>query len=377
MVIYNGLVFTEEMTFEAADIFFEEGRIVNIAPPDKSARQNGIDADGGFVIPGLIDIHTHGAKGYDFSDADGDSLEILLRYYLKNGVTSVLGTSLAYPPNQLYDIVEVMQSYYKKEGYGAVLRGIHMEGPFLNGKRRGAQNLNYLQNPDYEIYKNMQHRAEGNVKIFTIAPEMPGAMELIKKARQNCFLSIGHTDADYATTAAAFKIGASHVTHLFNGMPPLLNRSPGVIGAAFDFANRVELICDGIHTHPSVVRATYQLFGAERVCLVSDSIRATGMPDGNYTLGEQSIHKQGPKSTLQNGTIAGSVSSLLECCQNALQFGVPLERVVQSATINPAKAGGMEDEVGSFAPGKRADILILNQQFQLQQIIQNGQPVAL
>jgi N-acetylglucosamine-6-phosphate deacetylase len=358
MIIRNGLVFGADCVFTKADLAFENGIITNIAPA-ASMTGEGFDAGGAYVLPGFVDIHTHGCVNGDFCDADSAGLERMLAYYGRCGVTSVVSAAMSYGEDRLTGIMRAAAPYFGREGCGAVLRGVNMEGPFLNPDKCGAQNPGNIIAPDKEMFDRLYAVSGGNIRMLGIAPELPGGMELISRAAKRCTVSLAHTDADYDAAAAAFHAGASHLTHMFNAMPPFERRAPGVIGAAYDHAAYVEIISDGVHLHPSVIRAMFSMFGASRICLVSDSIRCTGMPDGEYELGGRMVIVKGGRACLaENGAIAGSAVNLADCVRNAVKYGIRLEDAVRAASQNPARAAAVDSVAGSLEPGKRADILI-------------------
>jgi len=372
MIIHNGLVFGPDCTFTKGDIAFENGIITQIEPSGSLAG-DGFDAEGAYVLPGFVDIHTHGCMNSDLCDADPAGLEKILAEYGKNGVTSVVPATMAYGEEVLSGIVRAATPYFGKYGYGAVLRGLNMEGPFLNAVKCGAQNPENIIAPDIGIYERLQELSGGNIRLLDIAPEIPGSMELIRRAAKDCAVSIAHTSADYDTAIAAFEAGASHVTHLFNAMPAFNHREPGVIGAASDRAAYVEIVSDGIHLHPAVVRAVFRLFGVSRVCLVSDSMRGTGMPDGEYELGGLPIILKDGKSILKHGgAIAGSARNLPDCCRSAVKFGILLENALRAASLNPAKAVKLDNIVGSLEIGKNADIVIWNRDLSTRAVFSGG-----
>lgn len=374
MVITNGLVFGEDCQFRMADLAYEDGRITQTAPAGSLPAAGAIDAGGGFVLPGFIDIHTHGCMNSDFCDADAAGIEKMLGYYGAQGITSVVPATMSYSEEILANILGTAKPYFGAQGHGAVLRGVNMEGPFFNTEKRGAQNPEYIMDPAIGMFERLMEVSGGNIRLVDIAPELPGSVEFIRQVAGRCVVSIAHTGADYDQAMAAFEAGASHVTHLFNAMPPFSHRAPGVVGAASDRASFVEIISDGIHLHPSVVRAVFSWFGAERVCLVSDSMRGTGMPDGTYDLGGQQVKLAGHRATLvEGGAIAGSATNQAECCRQAVRFGVPLESAVRAATLNPARAAGLDREVGSLMPGKRADIVVWNRDLQPVEVMVGGQ----
>lgn len=227
---------------------------------------------------------------------------------------------------------------------------------------------------DYEYFCQLQEAAGGLIKLVDIAPEEPGAMEFIDEVKGKVVVSLAHTASDYDTAREAIEHGASHATHLYNAMPPMNHRNPGVIGAVRDSSEcHVELICDGVHIHPSVIRATYAMFGAERIILISDSMRATGLEDGEYTLGGQPVKVRGNLATLHDGTIAGSATNLMDCLRFVVrEAGIPLETAVMCATANPAREIGIFDEVGSITAGKRADFILLNQNLEIVRVYIDG-----
>jgi len=373
MIIRNGLVFSHNCIFTKADIAFENGIITKISPSG-SLLGDGMDVEGAYVLPGFVDIHTHGCMNSDLCDADPAGIEKMLAEYGKNGVTSVVPATMAYGEEALNGIICAALPYFGKYGHGAVLRGINMEGPFLNAAKCGAQNPENIIAPDIGIFDRLFKLSEGNIRIIDIAPEIPGSMELIRKAANNCTVSIAHTCADYDTSIAAFEAGASHVTHLFNAMPAFSHREPGVIGAAFERAAYVEIISDGIHLHPTMVRAAFKLFGSSRVCLISDSIRGTGMPDGEYELGGLPIILKDGKSVLKHGgAIAGSAMNLANCCRSAVKFGIPLEDALRASSLNPAEAAKLGNVVGSLETGKNADIVIWNRDLSTRAIFSGGE----
>lgn len=258
--------------------------------------------------------------------------------------------------------------------------GLHLEGPFLCKAKKGAQNEAFLHDPDPVMLHRLQEAAEGLVKLVTLAPEQPGSLEFIRGAlADGVTVSLGHTTADYDTALAAYQAGARQATHLFNAMPPFTHRAPGVVGAAFDSpAVNVELISDGVHIHPSVVRAVFQLFGRDRVILISDSLRATGMPDGRYPFGGQEIEVHGNRATMAGdpNTLAGSVSDLMACMKTAVSFGIPLADAVTAAAVNPARVLGIDDRLGTLDAGKEANVVVLDQHLDVKAVLFHGKVVA-
>ena len=360
MRITGGKVFDLEQGFVARDLC-TDGSLISAVSGDQQV----LDASGCYVIPGLVDVHFHGCVGEDFSDATAEGLQKIADFELSQGVTYICPAGMTLPEDQLTKICENTAAHRAKNSGGAEVVGAHLEGPFLSMAKKGAQNGNFLHAPDIDMLRRLQKAAQGSVKLVTVAPEEPNAMEFIRGASQDGItVSVGHTAAGYEIASAAFAAGATHATHLYNGMPSLHHREPGVIGAAFDApGTRVELICDGIHIHGSVVRLTFQMFGKERVVLISDSLRATGMPDGRYPFGGQEIEVHGNRATIADHpeTLAGSVTSLMGCLRQAVQFGIPLADAVRASSYNPAQAIGMDDRAGSLENGKEASIVLLDE----------------
>jgi N-acetylglucosamine-6-phosphate deacetylase len=330
-------------------------------------------ATGCTIIPGLIDLHFHGCMGADFSDGSEQGLRAIAAYQLSRGVTQICPAGMTLPEAELIEMCRAAAAYRREDPPGAKLCGIHLEGPFLSAAKKGAQQGDWLHLPDWALVERLQAESKGLCKLVSLAPELPGALEFIAKAKDHIRVSLAHTEADYDTALAAFKAGASHVTHLFNAMPPFAHRAPGVVGAAADAPNcMVELIADGVHLHPAMVRAAFKIFGPERVILVSDSMRATGMPDGDYTLGGQTVRVRGNKPLLPDGTLAGSATDLTGCMLCAVSMGIPLETAVRCASYNPARALGLDDKAGSLQNGKQADLVVLDQNLQIKAVVQAG-----
>ena len=356
----NAMLYTEEFRFVPGAFSVEDGKFANVlAEPQADA----VDLHGAYVIPGLIDVHNHGNSGADFSDGDYDGLVKMAEYLARNGVTSFAPASMTLPYDVLAKAFATARRLADEAPEGAAaLRGIQMEGPFFSEKKKGAQNGAYLRDPDFAAFSKLYHDCGGLVRIVDVAPELPGACEFIRQAKELCTVSIAHTDANYDEAHAAVEAGVTHLTHLFNAMPALHHRKPGVIGAAAE-AEQVsaEIISDGQHVHPSAVRLAFRLFGAERMVLISDALRCCGMPDGEYELGGQAVFLKGGVARLADGTIAGSATNLYDCMLRAISFGIAREDAVRAATWNPARQIGCLDVVGSIADGKRADFVVCNE----------------
>ena len=336
-----------------------DGRFGQVLPGREP--EDAYDLEGATVIPGLIEIHSHGNSGFDFSDGDYEGLKQMAAYYLSCGITSFAPASMTLPYDVLEKAFATARKLVDEDPAGcAKLRGIQMEGPYFSYKKKGAQNPDYLKEPDFEGFQKLYDGCGGLIRIVDVAPELPGAAEFIRKASRLCTVSVAHTDSDYEHARTAFAMGASHLTHLYNAMPPINHRNPGVIPAAAECPHvRAELICDGLHIHPSAVRLAFSMFGGERMILVSDSGRCAGQSDGTeFELGGQTAKVIDGVARLGDGTIACSATNLWQCLVNAIAFGVKEEDVIRACTYNPACALGVQREVGSIAPGKIADFIV-------------------
>lgn len=367
MIIKNGLVFQEDGSFCRKTIYIKDHKITG--SEEELDDRSEIDAEGLMVLPGLVDIHSHGAAGCDFSDGDQEGLKTILKYEKKSGITSYCPTSMTLPEEKLIRIFETVQNMQNTSD-GAVVRGINMEGPFLDPAKKGAHVEEWICKPDVELMRRLNRYSGNMIRLVTLAPNMEGAMNFIEKMHDDICISLGHTAADYECASEAMKLGAHHVTHLYNAMQPFGHRAPGLIGAAMDDPDcMVELISDGYHIHPSVVRASFRMFGPDRMILISDSMRAAGMKNGVYELGGQEVTVKDRKAVLKDGTLAGSATNLYDCMCRAVEFGVPLGMAVKAATVNPARSIGIYDRVGSLEPGKEADILLVSDKMELKKVI--------
>lgn len=351
----NGWIFADGR-FVRGGFSVENGRFAHVLEDVPGPAE---DLDGALVIPGLVDIHVHGCAGADFSDGDYAGLVRMARYLARQGVTSFAPASMTLPYDAL-DRAFHAAARLRREGLadGARLMGIQMEGPFLSREKRGSQNPAYLRLPDWDRFLRLYDAAEGLLRIVDVAPELPGAVEFTRRASEKCRVSVAHTAAGYDQAAAVFDAGATHLTHLFNAMSGIHHRHPGPIGAASERENvTTELICDGIHVHPSAVRMAFRLFPG-RICLISDALRCCGMADGSYSLGGQEIVLSGGVARLTGGAIAGSAADLYQCMRRAVSFGIPREQAVWAATALPARVIGRESETGAIADGRAADFVI-------------------
>lgn len=366
MIIKGGKVFQEDGSFLEQALYINDHRLVDKAEYQDDEKV--IDAEGLLVLPGLVDIHSHGAAGEDFSDGNPEGLKKILQYEKRCGITSYCPTSMTFPKERLRQIFASIKGAQTEDG--ATVVGINMEGPFLDPAKKGAHVEKWIAAPDVAFVRELNQDADGLVRLVTLAPNMDGAEEFIKEMHEEVCISLGHTAADYDCASRAMKLGAHHVTHLYNAMQPFGHRAPGLIGAAMDDPEcMVELICDGYHIHPSAIRAAFRLFGPERVILISDSMRATGMENGTYELGGQEVTVKDRKAVLKDGTLAGSATNLYGCMCKAVEFGIPLEQAIMAATANPARSIGIFDRVGSIRIGKQADLLLVSENLELKRVI--------
>ena len=364
MFYKNARIFTGDFKFHEGAFEVKDGRFGEVLP--QNVPEDAVDLGGATVIPGLIEVHSHGNSGYDFCDGDYEGLKEMAKFYLSCGVTSFAPASMTLP----YDVLEKAFATAKQlkaeapEGC-SVIRGIQMEGPYFSYNKRGAQNADYLKDPDFEGFKKLYDGCDGLVRIADVAPELPGAAEFVKAASALCTVSVAHTESDYDHAKAAFDAGATHLTHLYNAMPGIHHRKPGVIPAAVENKNvRAEIICDGLHIHPASVRLAFSMFGGERMIIVSDSGRCAGQPDGTrFDIGGQFATVIDGVAKLDDGTIACSASNMWACVTNCLSWNIPEEDVIRAATYNPACALGVQDEVGSIEPGKVADFIVVDSQY--------------
>ena len=362
MKIIGALVYGADKKFHEQDLYLKDGLITDMATEGEEV----VEASGCYAIPGLIDIHFHGAMGADVCDCTREAFEKIAEYEAGRGVTAICPATLTLPVEELKKVLALGAEFAEKRTdrkLMAELVGFNMEGPFISKAKKGAQNEAYIRGCDAGLVSEFVEASKGLLKIIGLAPEdNPGFEEYISAVKDKVKVSLAHTNADYDTAMKAFKAGASHAVHLYNAMTGMSHREPGVVGAVFDSKDvTAELICDGIHIHPTAVRATFEMMGADRMVLISDSLRATGMPDGEYEIGGLPIIKKGKEIRLTDGgAIAGSGTDLMGCLQTAvLEMGIPLETAVAAATINPARCIGVDDRYGSLEVGKKANVVLL------------------
>ena len=385
MVIKGALVYTKEHKFEEKDIITNDIKIdalrsasaEGVSEGDESFSEEDIlDARGLYAIPGLVDIHFHGAMGHDFCDADPEGLKEIARYEAKNGILAICPATMTFSEEILTGIMENAAAFSPEDDM-AELVGINMEGPFISPKKIGAQNPKYLMEPDASMFRRLNDKAKGLIKLVDIAPELSGSMDFIRELSREVNISIAHTACDYDTAIEAFDSGARHITHLFNAMPGLTHREPGPIRAAMEKDAETEIIADGIHIHPAMVRMAFECFSEDKMILIADSMEATGLPDGEYQLGGQKVTVNGKRAVLTEhpDTIAGSVSNLFDCMKTAISMGISKEMAIRAATENPAKAIGIDDEYGKIYDGHVANIVLLDENFNIKYVINRGKVI--
>lgn len=371
--IVNGLVFHEDGSFVPETVYISDDRIVSEEEYTAlSGDECVLDAQNAYVIPGLTDIHFHGCMGADCCDGTADAFHTIATYELSQGVTSITPATMTMSEEVLSKICRAAKDFECENG--SDFCGLYMEGPFISIAKKGAQNEKFIHPADTGMLNRLQDISGNKIRTVVVAPETEGAMEFIKENAGKINISLAHTTADYETAKEALSCGASELTHLYNAMPPFTHRAPGPIGAAADDENcMVELICDGIHIHPAVVRTTFKIFGDDRIIMISDSMRAAGMEDGEYDLGGQKVIVKGNLAVLEDGTIAGSVTNLMDCVRTAVRkMQIPLASAIKCAAVNPVRAIGMTKDYGTLTPGKYANIVFLDQDLRITEILHRG-----
>lgn len=376
MILKNALIYDENFDPLRADLEIAGDRIGRIAPG--LTGEHGIDLTGCTVVPGFVDIHTHGCAGADTCDGTREAVAKMAGCLARYGVTSFCPTTMTVPQERLRAALSAVKSCMEDPPRGAAVLGVNMEGPYISARRKGAQAEEDIRTPEIGEFEALFRECGGIIKIVDIAPENDAAGEFIFRASQLCRVSLAHSDADYEQAKASFRQGVSQVTHLFNAMTGFQHRAPGAVGAVFDDGRvKAEIICDGFHIHPAVLRTAFRLLGEERTIVVSDSMRAAGLPDGVSDLGGQTVYVEGGRARLADGTIAGSTTNLYQEFRNLLEFGIPMRQALRSVTINPAVQVGEGERIGSIRTGKRADLVVLGKDLELVMVIAGGDTVPL
>ena len=376
MVIKNGTVLTDNFRFTKTDIQFSDKTITKIES-DIACDCDIIDATDCYVIPGLIDTHMHGAVGESFIEFNNDTYEKIASYEAYMGTTSLVPALSAAQQEKLLNCIEYMKSFSDKDiDNCAALRGIHMEGPFFSIKYKGAHLPENIRTPNIDELASYCEKADGFIKILTLAPELPNAEEVIKYAVSNKIcVSAGHTNASYEDIMNAITWGASQGTHLYNAMSAMNHRNPNAVGGLLSSNAKCELICDFFHVHPAVVDITLKLKGSEKINMITDSEVGTGLPDDVYVINGRTLTVKDKKIYTEDGTIAGGCTCLIDGVRNLVSIGIPLADAVKTASKNPAETIGEYDKVGSLSVGKIADILILDKSLSIKQVILRGKAI--
>ena len=375
MFLVNAAYLDQDFRLVRGDLEIEGGRIRQVGEK-LSWSQNDlvVDCQGYTIVPGFVDVHIHGCAGADTCDGKRESIDAMAEFLLTKGVTAFCPTTMTVDRAEIEAALLAAKACVDQPGPGARVVGVNMEGPFIAAARKGAQKEEAILPPDPELFRHFQELSGGIVRLVDIAPEQPGGLAFIREVKDLCAVSIAHTTANYDQAKESFDAGITHATHLFNAMSGLHHRDPGVVGAVFDDSRvYAELICDGFHIHPAALRTAFQVLG-DRALVISDSMRANGMPEGEpFDLGGQMVTVREGKATLADGTIAGSVSNLHQEVKNLVSFGIPLEQAVKAASLIPARSIGLEEEIGSIAPGKRADLVVLDENLDIVAVYHENQ----
>ncbi|TCS83268.1 N-acetylglucosamine-6-phosphate deacetylase [Tepidibacillus fermentans] len=373
-IIANVTIFEEEAKIEKGYIRVENGKISEICKMDNFQDINGIEViqfpNEYKLIPGMIDLHIHGAAGADTMDATIEAIETIASALPKEGTTSFLATTITKEEEEIERALINVANYMKKENNAgkAEVLGVHLEGPFISVKRAGAQPPHAITEPDIKRFKQWQTISENQIKLVTLAPEREGGLELTAYLRETGVVaSIGHSDAKYDEAVEAIKAGVTHATHLFNGMRGLHHREPGVVGAVLLHDQvKAELIVDGIHVRPEMVKLIFQQKGKEGIVLVTDAMRAKCLGNGVYQLGGQEVFVRDQQATLKDGTLAGSILKMKDSIRNMMEFtDCTLEDIIYMSSTNPAKQLNVFDRKGSIKVGKDADLVVLDENNQV------------
>lgn len=363
MFLINARYLNGDFQFVSGDLELENGKIRRVGERlPYGAEDMVVDCSGYTIVPGFVDVHIHGCDGADTCDGTRKAIDTMARFLIQKGVTSFCPTTMTTDREVIEAALLAAKDCMERPAEdGARVVGVNMEGPFISKEKKGAQRAEAILPPDIELFRHFYKLSGENVKLIDIAPEQPGGYGFIEQAKELCAVSIAHTTAGYDEARKAFDCGITHATHLFNAMSGLNHRNPGVVGAVFDDGRVLaEIICDGLHIHPAVLRAAFNVLG-DRALIISDSMRANGLPEGEaFDLGGQLVTVKNGKATLEDGTIAGSVTNLHQEIKNLVKFGIPLEQAVKAATLIPARSIGLENEIGSIEEGKRADLVVLD-----------------
>jgi N-acetylglucosamine-6-phosphate deacetylase len=388
IVIHADRAFTPFEEIHDAFIVVQGSKISAVGPRGRVELPLGVrevHAKGRTVVPGFVDVHIHGAGGHDVMEATREALEIISATVAARGTTSLVATTVTTSAKETCDSVAgiahfiLHTSQYPSRELSAEVLGIHFEGPFISPARRGVHPAKWIVPPSSALLAQFLTEARGTAQVLTLAPELPGALELIRQAhRAGLVVSLGHTDATYEQAQAAIEAGATHAAHVFNAMRPFSHRGTGVIGAVLTSPQvSAELIADGVHVDEAAMRMLVALKTPERVILVSDGISATAMPDGNYQLGMFEVNVSGGVARNAEGKLAGSTLTLDRALRNMVALGVPLSAALRMVTANPARQIGLGARKGALAPGADADLVLLNDKLEVSGVMTRGAGLAL
>lgn len=368
MILKNCTFYNEFFEKEFGDIEIENGIIKQIGIIDS----DGKDMNGLILIPGFVDVHIHGCGGGDASDASTESLDKITAELAKHGVTTFCPTSMTLDSDKLIDIVKTISDYKTR---GAKIAGINLEGPFIAMSKKGAQNAAYVRAGTIEEFDSLWNASGEKIKLITIAPEAFDSREFIEYASKRCTVSIGHSAANAEECKTAVDNGIRHATHLFNAMTPMTHREAGIVGTVLDDKRIMcELICDGGHICPTVLRNAFAVLGEDRAVAVSDSMRGAGLGEGEFELGGQQVfvEKDGKYAVLSDGTIAASITNIHAEFKNLISFGIDFKTALKACTINPARAIKEDDKIGSIQTGKCADFVFLDENLDIKEVYIDG-----
>lgn len=372
MILKNCRIVDPFFSIESGYVEIEEGYIKDFGAGRLS---KGEDLSGAILIPGFVDTHTHGALGFDTMDRDENGLKKMEEFLYSKGVTTFLPTTISCPIDELIETLDFIEKYKEKFPFSSV-EGVHVEGPYLSIKRKGAQNPKFIKSPDdKEVNQLLNYR--NTIKLITIAPEIENALKFIKIFEKNGIAtSLGHSTATYEDFLKAYIAGSRRITHFFNGMNPLHHREVGLVGAGLLHEDvYTELICDKVHSTPETVKLVFKNKGFERVILVTDSMRATGLNPGEYELGKQKVIVDETSARLEDGTLAGSILTMNVAVKNVISItGSPLNEVLKSAVIAPLNSIKLYDR-GRIRKGYKADLVILDDKLDILMTIKNGRVV--
>lgn len=376
MIFQNASVFIDDR-FRTADITVKGSSFERIAPSENTehrTREEAMDCHDKLILPGFVELHSHGCIGFDFTTSSPEELDKMCGFYAANGITSILATTMTIGYDTYKRAMENIREVCERGTKGSRIIGINMEGPFLGAAKKGAHDTRYLLSINEQKYEELNELSGDRVRIIDIDPDLPGAIPFIEKYSKKKVISLAHTACDYDRAVEAIKAGATHVTHLFNAMNGLHHRAPGIVGAVSDYPVNAEIICDGIHIHPSVLRLVFKAF-PEKLVLISDSMSAAGLADGPYELGGQKVTVKDGKAALDDGTIAGSTTTMYKAFRKALEIGIPIEQAVLSATLYPARAIRADNEIGSIQAGKSADFIIMDKNYNIEKVYSAGRQI--